>query len=142
MVTATDLVSAVSDAVRREAPEWFEFSPAPLDAVCVNVPMLYPDGSAIQVYVLERDGEYVVTDHAATCGWLSLGRREPELTPYQQSLLEQACRGEGVEHDEWGLTARCASLAEVPYAIQSVALAAVRVADISYTFRSEGPPGS
>ena len=119
--------------MRLEASDLFEFIPWSDDEVCVIASLLYPDGYEVQVWVLERGGEYLVTDHGEACGWLFRQGYAAELTAQQKSLVESVRRQLWLESDDGPLVARCPTLDAVPYAILRVALAAVRVADISYT---------
>ena len=133
MVTKPALHDTLTDSVRLEASDLFEFIPWSDDEVCVNASLLYPDGEEVQVWVLERGGEYLVTDHGDAYRWLRTARCFHDLSERQLSLIEEVRRslaldGEGVE-----LIARIDSLEKLPFAILDVALAAVRVADISYT---------
>ena len=50
------------DAISRALPALFECTPAPVEGIRVRTPMMYPDGSIVDVFVLERDGGYTVTD--------------------------------------------------------------------------------
>ena len=138
MVTAIDLQTLIGDAVRGDLHEMFEFFPAAEGAVGVNAVLTYPDREEVQVWVLERDGEYLVTDHGEACGWLFRQGYAAELTAQQKSLVESVRRQLWLESDDGPLVARCPTLDAVPYAILRVALAAVRVADISYTCGGAG----
>ncbi len=140
MVTKPALLDALTNGVRLEASDLFEFFPAPRGAVGVNTSLLYPDRDEVQVWILERDGEYVVTDYCDAHDWLRRARCFQELTDHQLSLINDVRRslvleGEGVE-----LVARTDDLEKLPFLILNVALAAVRVADISYTCRPDGSP--
>ena len=133
MVAAPDLTSRMSDLLCESAPYLFECAPAPQGAVCVNTSLLYPDGDEVQVWVLERGGGYLVTDQGDAHRWLRTARCFHDLSEHQLSLIDEVRRslaldGEGVE-----LVARIDDLEKLPFAILDVALAAVRVADISYT---------
>ena len=133
MVTKPALHDTLTDSVRLEASDLFEFIPWSDDEVCVNASLLYPDGDEVQVWVLEHGGGYLVTDHGDAHRWLRTARCFHDLSEHQLSLIDEVRRslaldGEGVE-----LVARIDDLEKLPFAILDVALAAVRVADISYT---------
>lgn len=132
MVTKPALLDALTDGVRLEASDLFEFFPAPDGSVGVNTSLLYPDRDEVQVWVTEREGQYVVTDGGDAYGWLRRARCFDDLTERQLSLIDDVRRslvlqGAGVE-----LVARVSDVNSVGTAILDVALAAVRVADISY----------
>ena len=135
MVTKPALIDKLTASRSVELTDLFEFFPMPPDQVGVNARLLYPDREEVQVWVSERDGEYVVTDHGESYGWLRRARCFGGLTEEQLALIDEVRRsltleGEGVE-----LVARVPAVENIPYAILDVALAAVRVADISYTCR-------
>ena len=133
MVTAPDLTSRMSDLLCESAPYLFECAPAPQGAVCVNMSLLYPDGGEVQVYVTEQDGEYVVSDQGEAAAWLRMQLWERDLTPQQQSRIDDICRQLGVDCEGGRLVTRRPEAEMVLFAVLYVALAAVRVADISYT---------
>ena len=53
---------ALYKSLSADLPPLFECSPAPRDGIRVRTPLLFPDGGVIDVYVLERDGAFTVTD--------------------------------------------------------------------------------
>ena len=133
MVTRAALHDRLADSVRLEAADLFEFFPGSNGSVGVNTSLLYPDGDEVQVWVLERGSGYLVTDHGDAYDWLRRARCFDDLSARQLSLIDEVRRslalgGEGVE-----LVAQADNLDRLPFAILDVALAAVRVADISYT---------
>lgn len=138
MVTKPALLDAVTEGVRLEASDLFEFFPAPHGAVGVNTSLLYPDCDEVQVWILERDGEYVVTDYCDAHDWLRRARCFNELTDYQLSLIDDVRRSLRLEGEDLELVARTTELNQLPFLILNVALAAVRVADISYTCHPGG----
>ena len=138
MVTKPALIDDLTGSRSLAFTDLFEFFPMPPDEVVVNARLLYPDREEVQVWVSERDGEYVVTDRGGGHDWLRRARCFRDLTEEQLALIDEVRRslvleGEGVE-----LAARVRAVENIPYAILDVALAAVRVADISYTCQSGG----
>ena len=124
------------DTLRLSLPALYECSPAPQEGVRVRTPMMYPDGDLVDVFVLERGSERVVTDHGDALGWLSGRSASGALTATQDAMAQDVCRTQGVELHRGRLLRRCESEAAVADAVQRVALAAVRVADIWFTFRA------
>jgi hypothetical protein len=124
------------DTLRLTLPELFECGPAPREGVHVSTPMLYPDGGTVAVFVLEREELPVVTDHGAAIGWLRMQSVAERLSERTRSLISEICETQGVAVERGRLVFRCDSAAQVADAVQRVALAAVRVADISITFTS------
>lgn len=135
MATKPALLDALTTGVRLEASDLFEFFPAPRGAVGVNTSLLYPDRDVVQVWILERDGEYVVTDYGDAYAWLRRARCFNELTDHQLSLIDDVRRSLVLEGEDVELVARVTDVDNVGTAILDVALGAVRVADISYTCR-------
>ena len=138
MATKPALLDALTEGVRLEASDLFEFFPAPDGSVGVNTSLLYPDRDEVQVWVTEQDSGYVVTDGGDAWLWLRKARCFQELGERQMALIGEVRRslmleGEGVE-----LVARVTDVDDVGTAILDVALGAVRVADISYTCQNGG----
>ena len=135
MITKPALIDELTEGVRLEASDLFEFFPAPRGAVGVNTSLLYPDRDEVQVWVLERDGEYIVTDYGESYTWLRKARCFQDLTEEQMALINEVRRSLTLEGEGVDLVARVQEVENIPYAILDVALASVRVADISYTCR-------
>ena len=126
------------ESMRRTLPSLFECLPMRSQAVRVHTPLMYPDGGVVDVFVLKRKGELIVTDHGDAIGWLGMQSASGKLTIHQRSLIDDVCRVQGVKLDGGRLVARCDSLETVADAIHRVALAVVRICDISFTFRTRG----
>ena len=124
------------DTLRLTLPDLFECAAAPREGVHVSTPMLYPDGGTVNVFVLERGELPVVTDHGAAIGWLRMQSVAERLSERTRALISEICDTQGVALERGRLVFRCESVAQIADAVQRVALAAVRVADISITFTS------
>ena len=124
------------DSLRLTLPALYECSPAPVEGVRVRTPLMYPDGDLVDVFVLERGAERVVTDHGDALGWLTRRSASQSLSRTQNELVQDVCRTQGVELYRGRLLRRCEGEAAVADAVQRVALAAVRVSDIWFTFRA------
>lgn len=129
----------LGDVLRGSLPALFEHSPAPRDAVRVRTPMLYPDGDLVDVFVVETDDEYLVTDFGDALGWLRMQSVGGELTANQRAFVDDVCLTLGVERDRGQLTVRCRERSELADAIHRVGQAGVRVADVEFTFRVRAP---
>ena len=127
----------LSDTLRDTLPGIFECSLAPRDAVRVRTPMLYPDGDLVDAFVVEQGGEYLVTDFGDALGWLRMQSASDRLTPNQHGLVEDVCQALGIERDRGQLTLHCRDRAEIADAVHRLGQAAVRVADILFTFRPQ-----
>ena len=129
----TDLSSTLRDSL----PGLFECSFAPDGAVRVRTPMLYPDGDLIDAFVVEQAGEYLVTDFGDALGWLQMQSASDSLTPNQRGMADDVCQDLGVERDRGQLTLRCRDRTEIADAVHRLGQAAVRIADILFTFRPQ-----
>ena len=78
-------------------PDLFECSPAPQEGVRVRTPLMYPDGGIVDVFVLENDGQYRVTDFGETLGWLRMQSVTARPSPGQRRMIEDTCQTLGVE---------------------------------------------
>lgn len=124
------------DSLHLTLPALYECAPAPHGAVRVRTPLMYPDGGAVDVFVLERDAGYVITDHGDAIGWLGMQSSSVRLSKKQRSLVDDVCETQGLEFDRGRLVTRCDGIVPVADAIERVALGVVRVCDIWFTFRS------
>ena len=124
----------ISGTLRDTLPTLFECSSAPDGAVRVRTPMLYPDGGLVDAFVVELGGQYLVTDFGDALGWLRMQSASGRLTANQRELVADVCQTLGVERDRGQLTLRCRDRSELADAIHRLGQAAVRVADIQYTF--------
>lgn len=102
--------------------------------VQVITPLQYPDGGFVDVFVVEDDGEYIVTDYGDAQAWLQMQSFHADLTPDQQELITRTCRGLGVSLDHGCMALRCADASQLAGTILRLALAIVRVADVRHTF--------
>ena len=118
-------------------PALFECAPAPIEGVIVHTPFMYPDGGIIDVVVIERNGQYVITDHGEALGWLGMQSARGNLSPKQQSLVSGVCQTLGIELNRGRLVLRCNNLSELGDAIHIIGQAVVRVSDVWFTLRRQ-----
>ena len=118
-------------------PPLFECSPAPLEGVRVRTPMLYPDGSVVDVFVLERGAGYTVTDFGDALGWLGLQSVSRQLSSKQQALILDVCQTLRMELFRDQLVLREIVGDTLGESVVRVAQAAVRLSDLWFTFRSQ-----
>ena len=131
MMTTTTLC----DTVKQGMPSLYECSPAPIEGVRIRTPFLYPNGRVIDVFVLETDHGYEVTDFSAAVGWLRMQTIRGKLTSTQRTLIDDIGQTLGTEFKKGEIIFRCNDLSEVSEAVQIVGQAAVRVADLWFLFR-------
>ena len=116
-------------------PTLFECTPAPHEGVRVRTPLLFPDGGVIDVFVVERDGSYTLTDFGDAGGWLGLQTVSQQLTEKQRSLMKDTCQTLGIELKGETLVLRRVLAAGIADAVLRVAQAEARVADLWFTMR-------
>lgn len=133
MVTALPLRATLE----HQLPSLFECVPAPFDAIQVQTPLLYPDGGLVDVYVMERGGRFLVTDHGEALGWLHQNGLGADLTTSQLELVEDISQTFGLEFNQGRVRYICETDARIAEAIIYVAEAAVRITDISYRFQAQ-----
>lgn len=124
-------------ALQQAVPPLFVCSPAPQEGVRVRTPMLYPDGGVVDVFVLERDNGYSVTDFGDALGWLGLQSVTQRRSPKQNALIQDVCQTLRIELDHDRLMLRGVASGALGESVLRVAQAAVRVSDLWFTFRNQ-----
>ncbi|MDZ7802094.1 MAG: DUF1828 domain-containing protein [Trueperaceae bacterium] len=104
--------------------------------VRVRTPYLYPDGDNIDLFLHEEGSITVVTDLGETSRWLRMQTTSPRRSPKQDALLRDACVTHGVEWYRGMVLARSRSAEDLPSVVLRVAQAALRIADLWFTFRT------
>lgn len=130
-------VVSLSTALQQAVPPLFVCSPAPQEGVRVRTPMLYPDGGVVDVFVLERNGGYVVTDIGDALGWLGLQSVNPRRSPRQNALVQDVCQTLRIDLFRDQLMLRDVSRGALGESVLRIAQAAVRVSDLWFTLRSQ-----
>ena len=115
----------------------FVCSPAPQEGVRVRTPMLYPNGSVVDVFVMERNRGYVVTDFGDALDWLGLQTVSRRRSPKQEALIQDVCQTLRIERFRDQLLLREVTSGALGESVFRVALAAVRVSDLWFTLRSQ-----
>ena len=129
----------ICEALSGELPSLFEYRRGLHDDVQVITPLIYPDGGLVDVFVVKRGGQYVVTDYGDAHGWLRMQSWGGELAPRQEELIARACRGLGVDLDHGRLSLCCEDAAELAQTILLVAQAVLRVAHVRLALHSGEP---
>ena len=112
-------------------PDRFTCSPAPRGNLRVETPLLYPDGGIVDVFVVERDGAWSVTDFGEASGWLEMEADGGSPSPKQARMIEDRCRALGVTNRDGRLELRLTTPNEVGDAVARVARAVAEVAETS-----------
>ena len=102
----------------------------------IRTPYLYPDGDYIDLYCDTRSNVVTVTDLAETTRWLWMQSASQRRSLKQNQLIKDTCETHGVEFHQGMLQARCKSGEPLAEVVTRVAQAALRVADLWFTFRA------
>ena len=128
-----DLCTALQEAM----PPLFVCSPAPQVGVRVRTPLLYPDGGVVDIFVLETNGSFIVTDFGDALGWLGLQSTSQSRSSNQNELVQDVCQTLRIEFSNDQLRLSNVARGALGEAVLRVAQAAVRVSDIWFTLRSK-----
>src|SRR3989304_10279563 len=104
--------------------------------VRIRTRYLYPDGDVIDLFLSEKNGSFTLTDLSETLGWLKTQTVAPKKSPKQRQLIADVCLNHGVELFCGMLTVRLKTPDEVTEALTRLSQAALRVADLWFTFRT------
>lgn len=105
----------------------------------VGTPFFYPDGDAIDVFLMFESDLVLVADFGETMRWLYTQSHSMRLSPKQTRLVADICLTHGVGFQNGVIETRCHP-SELASAIVQVAQVASRVADIWLTFQTRTPP--
>lgn len=131
-MTTTDLCMALQNSM----PALFQCSPAPVEGIRVRTPFMYPDGDMVDVFIIERAGNFIVTDHGEGLSWLRSQSLSGRLTQNQRRLVDDVCMTLGVEVFRGQLLFRCERLEELSEVVHRIGQSVVRVSDIWFTLRT------
>ena len=120
-------------SISKSLPPLFECTLAAHEGVRVRTPLMYPDGGIVDVFVLERDGGYVVTDFGDALGWLRAQSASARRSPRQQLLIDDVCQTLGIEMERGQLVLRSGESDSVSETVVRLAQAVVRVSDLWFT---------
>ena len=114
----------------------FECTLAPREGVRVRTPFMYPDGGIVDVFVIERDQVYIVTDFGEALGWLGMQTVRGELSSRQRRLIDDVSLTLNVELHRGQLISRCKDIESLGQAVHRMGQAIVRISDIWFTLRT------
>lgn len=132
-MTTDDLCRHIQDGLSSQ----YDCTVTKRGAVRVQTPMLLPDGDGIDVFVIERDGRIVVSDFGDALGWLETQSRTGRLSDGQEQMMQDVLDTIGVRLEQGRLSLHCDHPHELADAVAKVGQAALRVADIWFTFRNQ-----
>jgi len=136
-MNALELCSSIATTM----PPLFECSLAP-QGIRVRTPLLYPDGGVIDVFVLERDDEYFVTDFGEALGWLRMQSANAQRTAREQLMVEDVCQTLGIELFSGQLMLRCPINESLAEHVIRVAQAVLRTSDLWFSVLDGPPPAT
>lgn len=131
-MNANELCLSVSGSL----PPLFECAVAPREGIRVRTPLMYPDGGLVDVFVLEQENRYSITDFGEALGWLRMQSASLRRSAKQNRMVEDTCQTLGVELHRGQLILRSDVTAPLEEAVLRVAQAAVRVSDLWFTLRT------
>ena len=123
-------------SIARDLPPLFECAPGTQEGVRVRTPMLYPDGGIVDVFVLERDSGYTVTDLGEALGWLRMQSTSVHRSRSQQLLVQDTCQTLGIELFHGQLMIHSIPERQLAEAVILVAQGVLKISDIWFTLRS------
>lgn len=104
--------------------------------VRIRTPFLYPDGDSVEIYLAEEDSNLTLTDLGETLRWLWMQQAAERRTKRQDKLIQDVAVSSGVELYRGMLCIRLRDPKEMAQAVAILSQAALRVADVWFTFRS------
>ena len=130
-------INELCTSLGQSLPSMFVCSPAPQEGVRVRTPMLYPDGGVVDVFILERGSDYLVTDFGDTLGWLGIQSVSRRRSRKQQLLIRDVCQTLRIELRQDQLVIASVERGTLGESVMRLAQAAVRISDLWFTFRSQ-----
>jgi len=109
--------------------------------VRIRTPYLYPDGDVIDLYwrPAAEDGAGAVagllSDYGETMRWLRMQTAAGRRSANQDRLVDDVCLNHGIERVSGELSIRVGPNLPMHEAVTRLGQAALRVADVSFTFR-------
>lgn len=107
------------------------------DYIRIRTPFMYPDGDYIDIFCERGDDEGTITlsDLGETVRWLKMQTISPRRSPKQNQMIRDICLTHGVELFRGMLQARYRPGDNLAMAVTRISQAALRTADIWFTFR-------
>ena len=106
------------------------------DYIRIRTPFLYPDGDVIDLFYKEEQGFATLTDLGETLRWLRMQTMSQKKSVKQRQLINDICLNHGIEFYRGMLTVRLKQEDDFAQAVTRLSQAALRVSDLSFTFRS------
>jgi hypothetical protein len=93
----------------------------------IRTPYLYPDGDVIDLFLKEKDGQYVLTDLGETLRWLRMQTISPKRSEKQETLIQDTLLTHGIERYRGMLMLRIQKEENLASAITRLSQAAFRI---------------
>ena len=124
-------------SIKQLLPPAFVCSLTLQESVRVRTPMLYPDGTVVDVFILEHDGKFTITDFGDALSWLELQSTSRRRSSRQQALVDDICQTLGIQllHDQ--LILHEVERDALEDAVFRIAQSVVRVSDLWFTLRNQ-----
>lgn len=108
------------------------------DYIRIRTPFMYPDGDYIDIFWENTNSDETITlsDLGETVRWLKMQTISPRRSAKQNQLIQDICLIQGVEFFRGMLHARYRPGENLALAITRLSQAALRTADIWFTFRT------
>lgn len=106
------------------------------DYIAIRTPYIFPDGDTIELYYHETSAGGQLTDFGETLRWLSGQTPAQRRTKRHISLIEDACSTHGVNFVDGQVSVPVPQPEMMAEAITRLAQAAIRITDVSFTFRA------
>jgi len=105
----------------------------------IRTPFAYPDGDLIDLFLDDTNGSVVLTDLGETFRWLSSQAVSERRSKKQLEAISDIVLASGVEQFRGMLQIAIRNQSEFANAVASLSQAALRVADLWFTFQGRGP---
>jgi hypothetical protein len=94
--------------------------------IIVNTPFIYADGTYVDVFVVEKDSGFVVTDRGEAIGWLKIQSLDGKLSDLQLKFIQDIAITHGVSYKNGEISSKAAK-EDLHNAILNVSQAAAKV---------------
>ena len=126
-------VEATLQGLQDSLPDIFRCTEMPSGAVRVRTLLTYPDGTLIDLFLMDRgDGLVVVTDYGGTIGWL-WKQSARGLTRGQNRKIARVCQGLNVAREQNRVTVIARDCRKLGDPVARVAQAAVLISYIGFS---------
>jgi Domain of unknown function DUF1828 len=106
------------------------------DYIAIRTPYIFPDGDIIELYYQGTGASGRLTDFGETLRWLGGQTPAQRRTKKHLSLIEDTCSTHHVELVDGQVSVNVGRPEAMAEAITRLAQATIRIADVSFTFRS------